>query len=486
MSKDTSESRDVSAMGGKTETPNTAGMVDAARRGDPVAWRGLVEDVGPRLAGFARSQGIRDADDFTQDVLTAVARGIGRFDGDWEAFRSWVFSIAYRRSKDHHRKRYRLPEQASLSDASSVSSAETPETVMIAEEEARAALSALEVLNPIERDVVTLRVLAELSSSEVAEVVGKRPGTVRVIQSRAVAKMRRHLEESQKLRNATVFAAMTRLYMRLLRRPDADFGDPFSAGAVEHDPVTRWAAELREAVVTKVDPSWAAALAEQVAGLVPVVAATSLAIGSGAVAGSATGGMTMTTATAAATTGISAFLNLKRLVAAVSATAVIAGGAAVTGNLPDSAQTWLADLGAEVGIELPRPLEFGLVETVSVGSAGKVELGLRGGALSILDVQGESGWRVGAIAETDGGATVELVSDEAVMTLTATIDATGEIVTNVTTDVTGGIGSNLESESAAGVDAGAEIDSEASADRDQAQLGTDLIGEVRVGIGLDN
>ncbi|MBT8249819.1 MAG: RNA polymerase subunit sigma, partial [Acidimicrobiia bacterium] len=55
-------------------------------------------------------------------------------------------------------------------------------------------LEALDVLTDIEREVIVLRIIAELGTDEVATVVGKKPGTVRVIQSRAMSKLRKELQ----------------------------------------------------------------------------------------------------------------------------------------------------------------------------------------------------------------------------------------------------------------------------------------------------
>lgn len=414
---------------------NECHLVDAIRNGDNRAWVKLVEEVGPRLAGFATARGVSEPEDFTQEVLLAVATRIPSFDGDDRSFRSWVFSIAYRRAMDHHRVRYRQPELVPLVTDFYPDAGETPESLALAQTDSAAALAALDVLKPLERDIVTLRVLGELSAEEVARVVEKRPGTVRVIQSRALAKMRTHLEEEQKLRNAGLLGAITGLNMRLLRRPYADHRDPLSGSQIGTDPIVGWAESLRTALLVNADPASAATLAERAAEIVTAATVSSLTMGTGVAAGTATGGITMTTATTAAstTTGLSALLSVKGLVATVTAATAITGAAVVTGNLPDPAQTAAARLGANVGLALPGAAIAEAVETIEVGSAGWVTVELRDGVVTIVDIDGQRGWDVGATAESNDGATVELVSDEAITTLTATVDATGEIVADVTT-----------------------------------------------------
>ncbi len=169
-------------------------LIVGARDGDERAWLVLVSELAPQITGYARSKGVADAEDLMQDVMVAVASGLGRFEGGWSDFRSWVFSIAYRRIADAHRAAYRRPAEAPL-DARLSSTAPGPESLVITRTMADATLSALEVLNDTERDVIVLRVIAELDTDEVAAVIGKKPGTVRVIQSRAMKKLRKELRQ---------------------------------------------------------------------------------------------------------------------------------------------------------------------------------------------------------------------------------------------------------------------------------------------------
>jgi RNA polymerase sigma factor (sigma-70 family) len=65
---------------------------------DEGAWAQLVEIYAPLVYGYARKQGLQDADaaDLTQDVLQAVAGAIRRLDYDpgRGSFRGWLFTIA--------------------------------------------------------------------------------------------------------------------------------------------------------------------------------------------------------------------------------------------------------------------------------------------------------------------------------------------------------------------------------------------------------
>ena len=86
-------------------------VLDAARSGAEWAWSRLVNDLDGRLRGYVRRQGGVDADDLVGETWLHVARGLHRFEGDENAFRSWVFMIAHHRIIDERRRRRRKPTE---------------------------------------------------------------------------------------------------------------------------------------------------------------------------------------------------------------------------------------------------------------------------------------------------------------------------------------------------------------------------------------
>jgi RNA polymerase sigma-70 factor (ECF subfamily) len=69
--------------------------------GDEAAWKEFVELYTPLVYGYARGQGLQDADaaDLCQDVLRAVAGAVGRLEYDPQrgSFRSWLFTVVRRK-----------------------------------------------------------------------------------------------------------------------------------------------------------------------------------------------------------------------------------------------------------------------------------------------------------------------------------------------------------------------------------------------------
>src|SRR4051794_5276284 len=66
-------------------------------RRDETAWGEFIELYGPLVYGYARKQGLQDADaaDLGQEVLGAVVAAIGRLEYDKAlgSFRNWLFTI---------------------------------------------------------------------------------------------------------------------------------------------------------------------------------------------------------------------------------------------------------------------------------------------------------------------------------------------------------------------------------------------------------
>ncbi len=69
--------------------------------GDQAAWKQFVDLYAPLVYGYARKEGLQDADaaDLCQEVLCAVAGAVGRLEYDPQrgSFRNWLFTIVRRK-----------------------------------------------------------------------------------------------------------------------------------------------------------------------------------------------------------------------------------------------------------------------------------------------------------------------------------------------------------------------------------------------------
>jgi len=140
--------------------------------------------------------GPNDPDDAVGEVFCKVVRSFGSFSGDERAFRTWVLTIARNQLIDDARRRARRPEQPADPDhlalAGPMGDAEDDAFSNLATERVRETLA---VLTAEQRDVMLLRVIGRLTIDEVAEVVGRRPGAVKMLQSRAIASIRSRISD---------------------------------------------------------------------------------------------------------------------------------------------------------------------------------------------------------------------------------------------------------------------------------------------------
>jgi RNA polymerase sigma-70 factor (ECF subfamily) len=170
-------------------------VLAAAQAGDQTAFGQLYVDLAPLVAGYARANGAGNPDDLTGDVFVAVVRGLDSFDGGESEFRSWLLTIAHRRIVDERRRKGRRDEQlVDPTDLVDVAVSRDAASIALARLEARGVLDLLDKLTDDQRAVILLRVVADLSIREVAEVLTKPEGAVKALQHRAFGALHRHLD----------------------------------------------------------------------------------------------------------------------------------------------------------------------------------------------------------------------------------------------------------------------------------------------------
>lgn len=163
----------------------------AAQAGADWAWERLYRSVATGVRGYVAAQGAVDPDDLTGEVLLQLVRGLPRFEGDEADFRSWVFLVAHHRVIDERRRQRRDASLRADDPAASAPAADTDSEHRLNGDEWRRRLRRLP---DDQRDVILLRVVADLSADEAGRILGKKPGAIRVIQHRALARLRADFE----------------------------------------------------------------------------------------------------------------------------------------------------------------------------------------------------------------------------------------------------------------------------------------------------
>jgi RNA polymerase sigma factor (sigma-70 family) len=170
-------------------------LLAAAQTGAEWAWDRIYRDLAPPVRGYLVAHGAVDPDDLLGEVWLQVARNIGTFAGDEAGFRSWVFMVAHHRLIDERRRRARRPGGG----RSPTVDGDPGPVVPSAEEEALREVEVAEVrrllagLTDEQRQVLTLRILGDLTVEQVAGILGKRPGAVKALQRRALRALEKNL-----------------------------------------------------------------------------------------------------------------------------------------------------------------------------------------------------------------------------------------------------------------------------------------------------
>lgn len=176
--------------------PSFGEVLDKAREGDERAFAVLWRDVNPAVLRYLRVVAPAAAEDVAAEVWVAVCGGLRRFRGDEPAFRSWVFTVARMRAVDAARRAARQPARPVPPELlPERPAADDPAQAALDAQATRDALALIAELPADQAEVVALRVVAGLDVAHVAELVGKRPGTVRVLAHRGLRRLAQRLAE---------------------------------------------------------------------------------------------------------------------------------------------------------------------------------------------------------------------------------------------------------------------------------------------------
>ena len=130
-----------------------------------------------------------EAEDLTSDVFMRALKAMPRYEPR-QAFLAWLYRIARNAVIDRARRGNR---QVSFEDALEHPNADQildPDDQLLATSDNATLRGALAQLTPLQQEVIVLRFLEGYSTHEIASIVGKREGTVRGIQFRAIGALR--------------------------------------------------------------------------------------------------------------------------------------------------------------------------------------------------------------------------------------------------------------------------------------------------------
>jgi RNA polymerase sigma-70 factor, ECF subfamily len=169
-------------------------VLRAAADGDGAAFAALWRDSHPPLLRYLWVAAGDAAEDLASDVWLDVARRIAKFKGGEPEFRGWLFTMARRRVIDRHRYEARHPESPT-GDMEPLDRPASDDTFAAAFEDisTSAALALIATLPRDQAEIIVLRVVVGMDATEVAALVGKSPGAVRVAAHRGLRSLNARL-----------------------------------------------------------------------------------------------------------------------------------------------------------------------------------------------------------------------------------------------------------------------------------------------------
>ena len=165
--------------------PALAAAADGDEDGFAVLWRALQ----PAVLRYLWVVAGEAAEDIASETWLQAARDLHRFRGDPAAFRGWLFRIARNRAIDDRRRTSRRPEQPVESVDVPVNRTRDTASEVLERSGTAWALDLIATLPRDQAEAVMLRVVAGLDVESTAQVLGKRPGAVRVAAMRGLRKL---------------------------------------------------------------------------------------------------------------------------------------------------------------------------------------------------------------------------------------------------------------------------------------------------------
>lgn len=170
-------------------------LVERAKQ-DPDAFGALYDRYFPQIYRFAYSR-VRDqslAEDVTSEVFFKALKNIKRYTYSGHPFSSWLYQITLNAVADHYRgaagKEVELEESANLP-----SSEPTVVDVVVRRDRSRRVWGAIDQLPRQQRTAMILKFSEDRKIEEIAVIMGKTSGAVKLLLHRGVERLRRELPQ---------------------------------------------------------------------------------------------------------------------------------------------------------------------------------------------------------------------------------------------------------------------------------------------------
>lgn len=163
--------------------------LSSAVDGDPAASSRIYRELAPKVLGYLTARGVEDAEAVMQDVFLALFGKLRSITGGIQGLRTLAFSIAHARAVDATRRRAGQPQLGEYDPEADPRTSGSAEAVAL-DAMGGDVLQLLHRLKPDQRDVLALRIVADLPIDRVAGIMGRSEGSVKQLQRRALANLK--------------------------------------------------------------------------------------------------------------------------------------------------------------------------------------------------------------------------------------------------------------------------------------------------------
>jgi RNA polymerase sigma-70 factor (ECF subfamily) len=183
------------AIAAAVSPPEDTALTRRAREGDGQAFAELYDRNFEAVYRYVyyRVRDEKEAEDVTSEVFFRALRAMPRYEPR-QPFLAWLYRIARNAVIDRARAaRPRLSFEDALSHPDAPAHVIDPDVQLLATDRRARLRAALANLTSEQQEVVILRFIEGLSAEETGELMGKRAGTVRGLQFRALQALRKHI-----------------------------------------------------------------------------------------------------------------------------------------------------------------------------------------------------------------------------------------------------------------------------------------------------
>jgi len=170
-------------------------LVSRAQAGDEQAFARLYEEYFTKIYRYVvvRIGNEMEAEDITQQVFLKALQSIGSFKWKGTPFSAWLYRIAHNQLVDYLRKTKR--RTAVSIDEVTLAGDGDPQGEVEKKLDLKQLSGALQHLTESQRTVISLRFTSELSTAEVARIMGKNQGAIKALQHSAIVSLRKVLAQ---------------------------------------------------------------------------------------------------------------------------------------------------------------------------------------------------------------------------------------------------------------------------------------------------